>query len=119
MKENEASYRVRVDGVLDTDAKVLFGKRQVEVRVTVKNLTKRTWRNVNACTCFAFTHAPAFDDKNMTRSFVRIDDHWRTLADLFHERSPGGNALTFLGVEGGPRVQDFVGRQANPTDSSH
>mgnify|MGYP001165052804 CR=1 FL=1 len=103
---------MRIEDVIETKAAVLFADRQIEVRVKVTNLSDRTWLNANAFTCFTFTHADAFDDKRMTRSFVQIGNTWRTLADLFRERSPGGSALTFLGVRGGlmSRTYGWLGR---------
>ena len=111
-EKDRATFAVRIEDVIETKAAVLFADRQIEVRVKVTNLSDRTWLNANAFTCFTFTHADAFDDKRMTRSFVQIGNTWRTLADLFRERSPGGSALTFLGVRGGPDVQNlWVARQ--------
>jgi hypothetical protein len=106
-ERDKAAFDVRIEGVIHTTAEVLLGDQQIEVRVTVTNLSEKPWTNTNAFTCFTFTHAPSFDDKQMIRSFVRVRDQWQTLAELFQKHPPGTGALTFLGVQGGPNVRDL------------
>ena len=105
LAKDQATFVVRVADVIDTQAEVLFAERQIEVRVRVTNRSQQTWHDTNAFTCFTFTHARLFDDKRMARSFVQVGAKWRTLADFFRASSPGGGALTFLGVQGGPDVR--------------
>ena len=80
---------------------------QIETRVKATNRSGRTWRQLIAFTCFAYYAAPAFDDPQLTRTYLPVDGKWRSIAELFTEHNPGDGPYTFYPVAGGPRLDDF------------
>jgi hypothetical protein len=88
-------------------AQVLFLEQKIETRVTMTNLSQRMWDKVNAFTCFAFYSAPAFDDPQLTRTYVPVEEGWKSIAQLFADHDPGDGPYTFFPVAGGPRLDDL------------
>jgi len=86
---------------------VLFKEEVIEARVELTNLSQRTWRLVNAFTCFAFYTAPLFDNLQLDRMMLPVDGGWRPVADLYAQRSPGEGPYTFFQVAGGPDLKDL------------
>lgn len=80
---------------------------QIETRVQATNLSARTWKHLLAFTCFAYYAAPAFDDPDLTRTYLPVDGKWTTVAELFKRHDPGDGPYTFYPVAGGPRLEDF------------
>jgi hypothetical protein len=104
---DHASWDYELPGVIRAHSAVLFGQELIEARVTVTNLSTRTWELANAFTCFAFYAAPLFDNPELDRIRFPVDGNWRSVADLFAQTSPGDGPYTFFPVKGGPRIKDI------------
>jgi hypothetical protein len=104
---NSASYSIEIPRKIHMKAQVLFLEQKIETRVTMTNLSQRMWDKVNAFTCFAFYSAPAFDDPQLTRTYVPVEEGWKSIAQLFADHDPGDGPYTFFPVAGGPRLDDL------------
>jgi hypothetical protein len=105
---NHASWHCETAGLVRQTSTVLFGDEVIEAQVEITNLSDRTWRQVNAFTCFAFYAAPLFDNPELDRMMFPVNGRWRSVADLFAEKSPGNGPYTFFAVQGGPPLRDMM-----------
>ncbi|MBI4578932.1 MAG: hypothetical protein HY718_04465 [Planctomycetes bacterium] len=105
---NRAAWTCERPGIVRMAAAVLFDDGLIEARVEITNLSSRTWHLANAFTCFAFYEAPRFDNPELDRMFFPVEGRWRSVADLFAEKSPGDGPYTFFPVRGGPRIRDMM-----------
>ncbi|MDO8682548.1 MAG: hypothetical protein Q7N50_03605 [Armatimonadota bacterium] len=121
---DSARCMIDIDQVIHMEAEALFRADEIQVTVTVTNLSNRIWRQANLFTCFAFYRAPQFDDHDLRRTFIPVGDHkWRSLAELFADRDPGRGRHTFFPVHGGPELSDMwlcrTIKQHHPQMASH
>lgn len=113
-----ARCSIEIQDKIHVDAEVLFCKERIVTRVAATNLSWRTWKNVNAFTCFAFYAAPSFYDPELTRTYFPVKGEWKPVGELFKEHYPGGSPYTFFSVAGGPQLEELVGVQENCPESS-
>jgi len=112
--QDHASWHCEVTSVIRMTAGIVFGPEVIEARVKMTNLTDRTWELANAFTCFAFYAAALFDNPELDRILLPVDDQWQSVADLFAETDPGPKPHTFFRVKGGPNPRDMiVGRRVH------
>ncbi len=102
---HRAAWTREISGVIRMNATVLFGPHVIEAEVETTNLSDRTWNLTTAFTCFAFYAAPLFDNPELDRIYLPIDEEWRSVADIFARKSPGTGPYTFFSVKDGPRLE--------------
>ncbi len=107
IEKEAARWQAEIRDVVRMEAAVLFRDEQIQTSVTVTNLSHRIWENVNAFTCFAYYDAPLFDDPKLTRTYLLVEEEWKSIAELFAENSPGNGPYTFFRVRGGPALEDM------------
>jgi hypothetical protein len=115
---DHAAWDCEIPDVIRAHSVVMLGQEVIEARVTITNLSQRTWELANAFTCFAFYDAPLFDNPELDRILFPVDGRWRSVANLFAQTSPGHGPYTFFPVKGGPSIRDMqvvrLVRQTHP-----
>ena len=107
-----ARWSTTIPNVVYMEAEVEFKGSELETRVKLRNLSKRTWRNTNAFICLTYADAPLFNDPQLERTFVPTADWrspagWVPLAKLFAAYDHGRGNYTFFPVSGGPGLMDL------------
>jgi len=112
IEEKSAHWSTEIQGKARMKSEVQFGQEKITTRVSLTNLSKESWENTNAFTCFAFYAAPTFDDPELTRTYFPVNDKWKSVSVLFSEHNPGDGPYTFFPVVGGPQLSDlWLGRK--------
>jgi hypothetical protein len=101
---NSASWSAEVPGRFRMAADVSFTGGPISATVTLTNLSPDAWDLVTAFACLAYREAPLFDDPELSRTYVPVEDTWRTVGSLFRDHDPGGRPHTFFPVVGGPAL---------------
>jgi hypothetical protein len=105
--DNLARCLIEIPHEIRMEAEVRFLGEEIRTTVRATNLSERSWQKANAFTCFAFYAAPLFDDPQLTRTYFPVNDHWKSIADLFAAHNPGEGPYTFFRVAGGPPLEDY------------
>ena len=102
-----AAWSVEIQDVVRMEASVVFQGEHIQALVSVTNLSRTTWENANAFTCFRVRYAPSFQGAQLARTYVPVAGEWKSMANLFAEHHPGEGPYTFFRVEGGPALEDL------------
>ena len=76
-----ARWSTTIPDLVHMEAEVEFKGTEIETRVKLRNLSRRTWRKTNAFICLTYADAPLFNDAPLERTFVPAGD-WKTPGGL-------------------------------------
>lgn len=100
--ERSAGWFAEAPGRFGMTASVTFTDGPIATTVALTNLSPNTWTRVTAFTCLAYWESPLFDDPDLSRTYVPVENGWKAVGELFRDHDPGGRPYTFFPVEGGP-----------------
>jgi len=90
------------------------GEDTIDVKITLKNLSGKTWPQSHAFPCCNFHKAASFSDFEGTRTFLLIDGEWKSLMQIQRKDSIRPLVQLFY-VQGKPRPLGCVERfEATP-----
>jgi hypothetical protein len=100
--ERSAGWSAEAPGRFSMTASVTFTDGPIATTVALTNLSPNTWTRVTAFTCLAYWESPLFDDPDLSRTYVPVENGWKAVGELFRDHDPGGRPYTFFPVEGRP-----------------